>query len=1336
MGVCATAFSQKLQGHSTQRVANYWMFGNGLSFDFNCNPPEIKKSGNTYMREGSASIADRCGDLRFYTDGDSMWHFSHTPYQDTVFSLNGSKFATQSSVILPSKNILDMYWLFTIDDTIGPPNNKFGLSFTEIEQANLSAPGFFPAGKANQVLSTNTTEMIAAIDHEGGGGYWVVVKLKNQPEFHAYLVGANGPDPTPVISQAGIAGDESGQMKFSPSGEFLVISSPLQIFKFNDATGAVEEYLSFTGLGDQWASEGKRSSIAFSASSKFLYVANYGFLPPNDGNNTIFQINLEEKDTAFLKATINNIAPDKFSTTGGMQLAPNGKIYFIENDGFTLGVINEPELLGSDADIQRNSILLDAESGLFFPTFNQSWFSNYKPLKEEKFCSDDSTHFEIILDAWEGDIGGAKIDSMRWIFGDPLSGSKDTGWDEKPVHKYPGEGCYDVYLRVYSGGTFFEKNKLIRIKEAPSLNLGDGDTTLCIKPRLVTFFASSANNPGAKYDWYYDTLNAPIGDPEGEAGPNPKFPIATTESFKADIPGKYWVKKSWNCCAVWDTMVVYHDSIIPRFIVDDNLQCLQDNDFQFTNTSVPGIKPGSTKWEFGPGGKQTGEIVNVTFNQNGAFYPTMTTESGNGCKAKLTRIVLVVKHPEARFFIDTTQQCFKNNVFAIRDSSTIEFGQGGLQKWAFDLGDGFKTGLKKFTKSYKKPGEYDISLIVTSSQDCRDTATASVKIFEQPQAGFTVDDTSQCLSANDFEFIDTSFSDSDPINSRQWTYGDGTPVDDRTVLPPNFNRSYGSVDSFLVSLKVSTGIGCNDTAKKYIFVHGDPYVDFSIDSAEQCLNGNVFNFTDTTFTEKGVVQTKLWNFGDGGPIGTSGLNKSYANYGAYTIKLRVITNKGCTDSTSKSILLNPMPNAAFTVDKLISCFKDHSFTFSAAPSFIPVGTIDTYDWDFGDGTIDNIKDPLPKVFASDGNKKVLLTLLSNKGCIDSTQRVIQFYPTPVAVASVNDDTQCLEENLFNYSANGSTANGGNIKEYLWQFGDGTIDFGVNPPGKFYVNPDSFNVLLQVTTDDNCTDTATVLVRTLPSPIANFSVDPTCLFQPSEFKNKSSSSPGFITNWNWNLGDGTITTDSTPTHTYANTGNYTITLNIQSNFGCEAKATKVNEAEVKPLPQARFTTEKIDFDAKNTTIQFVDSSIDANQWFWDLGMGNLSSIQNPQIKYNDTVTLPVTLIISNAKGCFDTLTKSVFVAPDFFFHVPNAFTPNNDPLNPTYGGEGTLYYKEYNLQIYNRWGQKVFEAKNPLERWDGTYKGKDCIEGQYTYIYLLRDVYGFYHNYKGVLTMFR
>lgn len=1311
----------------SQRFAQYWMFGNHIAMDFNCDPPRLFRQGSLNVMEGSACISSECGDLQFYTDGDSIWNFGNFAFNTPPIPLNGSKMATQTAVILPSRNVPGDYYFFTVDDTLTQFSN--GLCYSEL---NGASSGMGTWSVTNKSLSKGTNEMIAAVDHANGKDYWVVSKIKGVPEFHAYLIsGVLGVDTNAVVSFAGVSSPESGQMKFSPDGKFLVIGRPLQILKFDNSTGEIKDYAAFTASpGDDWIGQG--GSIAFSPSGKKLYVNNYGFSGTQKGLNGIFQFDLESPSVMVLKNTGLSIS-SPFEPTGGMQVAPDGKIYIIEQpNSLKLSRINMPEEQGTAVMLERDIVDAPGNVGTFFPTFCQSFFHKRQPFTTTQLCSNDSTLFEVNISDWLDEIGTGKVSGVKWIFGDVASGSNDTSFSQTPKHKFTSEGCYYVSLTLTVNGSDFTQVKQIRISRAPTLKFPSRDTSLCTRPRIVTLFASSSDNPGATYEWYYDTLGAPPSHPDL----NPKFPIASSDFFKADIEGTYWVKKSWKCCDIWDTMTVKFDSLVPLFTVNDNLQCLYDNEFIFTNISKPSIKPGSTLWDFGPGGKQVGDVVKVTLNQNGAYYPTMTATSEKGCKGKLTRIILVVKHPEARFFTDTTEQCQEGNVFKIRDSSTIEFGQGGLQKWMFDMGDGYQTSLKQFTKSYNTPGAYNVSLVVTSSQNCRDTARTVLRVYDQPNAGFTVNDTSQCLSANKFLINDTSTSPIDSINYRQWIYGDGSPADDRTSLPLNFSKTYGSVDSFLLSLKVATGIGCVDSAKRYVYVHGDPYVDFFIDSAQQCLDGNVFNFTDTTFTEKGFVQTLIWDFGDSTPTASSGLNKSYAKYGAYNVKLRVITNDGCTDSTNKNILIHPMPNAAFTVNKTITCFKDHGFDFSAAASFIPVGTIASYTWDFGDATTSTLKTPPTKTYTKDTTHKVLLVLVSDKGCADTTQRVVQFYPTPVAVASVDKAVQCIEENLFNYTAEGSTANGGNIAEYLWQFGDGTIDLGKVPGGKFYVSPDSFDVLLQITTDNNCTDTASLRVRLLPSPIANFTVDPTCLFQPSKFKNKSYSTPGNITNWSWKLGDGSTSKDSTPVHTYSNTGNYTVTLNVLSNYGCEASVTKVNEAIVKPLPQARFGVIKTDFDEKKTTMLFSDSSIDADNRFWDLGKGNFSTQQSPLMVYDDTATLPVTLIISNTEGCYDTLSKSVFVAPDFFFHVPNAFTPNRDILNPTYGGEGTLYFKEYSLKIFNRWGQKVFDSDSPLKKWDGTYEGNQCPEGQYTYIYLLRDVYGYYHNYKGQLTLFR
>lgn len=1312
-----------LQGFG-QRQANVWMFGDGLSLDFNCVPPRPYKAGSTIPGDqGSASISNPCGDLLMYSNGNKLWNMRHDVVVPGGGNLAGSPLSLQSSVFIPSRHDPTKYYLFTVD--ADENLNMGGLSYTNITVTTIAPIISSP----NNLLKRNMAEMISACEHSNGKDDWVVAKVKNDDEFRAYRIDLNGVDTTPVVSKAGITSGESGQMKISPDGKWLVIRKPLQIFRFDNSTGEVTNFASDFSSMDSFLAEG--NSVEFSPNSRFLYLNNWNPSDPSD--NGYLQIDLSSGDSNKIKIMTYKIKDGGASPKGGMQLGPDGNIYVLDNpNNFWVSVIRFPNEQGSGCIYDDDVILMNGRVGLFLPTFNQSYFKDeYRPVTENDVCFSDTTLFDLNTSYWKSVTADATIDSVFFNFGDPASGPENTltVTNDKPWHVFTATGCFTVRMEVFTSTGSYQAERIMRISELPTLDIGPPDTTLCNAPRNIQLFAQIGNNPGATYQWFYDTLNTPPPGPLDQ-----KFPVSFDPDIKATISGKYWVKKSWKCCDAWDTITVFHDSIIPRFKLNDNLQCERDNDFAFSNTTT---NADSTIWDFGYGQKKYTPLANVHYPLNGTYYPKMTTFSANGCVGTLGTIVLVVKHPVARFFTDTAALCFKGNVFKISDSSTIEKGHGSLQQWKFDLGDSATTTQKQFTKSYTKPGIYNMRLVVTSSQQCRDTAYQLIQVYEQPKSGFRVDDTTQCLATNLFEFTDTSRQGIDAINFREWTYGDATPATDRSRQPLNHTKTYGSVDSFRVQLRTGSGIGCYDTATHYVYVYGNPYVDFTIDAQQQCLNNNNYNFIDTTHVVKGSVATRLWDFGDSTPVSNSGLNKVYKKYGAYTVKFKAISNKGCADSVSKSILLHPMPTAAFTVSDSITCFKNHSFDFSAAPSFIPVGTISSYNWDFGDGTTASVVSPPPLIYAQDTSHMVSLTLLSDKGCKDSVAKVVKFYPTPKAVIQVNNPVQCIEENLFYYTANGSDAPGGNIKEYLWQFGDGTIDVGKTPNGKFYVHPKDYNVQLQVTTDDNCSDTTSVNVKILPSPVADFSVAPTCLFQPSIFVNNSSSNPGKLVAWNWRLGDNTTSQDSSPVHTYSNTGTYTVTLEVISDFGCSASVTKINEAVVKALPEAKFGIIKTEYDEKNTTIQFVDSSIDVDQWYWELGAGKISTQQHPLEVYDDTATIPVKLIVSNDEGCFDSITRKIFVAPDFMFYVPNAFTPNNgDELNRYFGGEGTRYFQEYSLRIYNRWGEMVFESKNALHRWDGTYKGEFCPAGAYTYIYSLRDVYGYYHNYKGIINLIR
>ena len=116
--------------------------------------------------------------------------------------------------------------------------------------------------------------------------------------------------------------------------------------------------------------------------------------------------------------------------------------------------------------------------------------------------------------------------------------------------------------------------------------------------------------------------------------------------------------------------------------------------------------------------------------------------------------------------------------------------------------------------------------------------------------------------------------------------------------------------------------------------------------------------------------------------------------------------------------------------------------------------------------------------------------------------------------------------------------------------------------------------------------------------------------------------------------------------------------------------------------------------------------------WDFGNATNSSLSNPIGLYHDTGRFNVTQIVHNAY-CSDTITKNTgLLMPDFFYFLPNSFTPNSNNLNEELKGVGSKYIYKFTMEIYNRWGEKVFESFDITKGWDGTYKGSPCMEGAY------------------------
>ena len=129
-------------------------------------------------------------------------------------------------------------------------------------------------------------------------------------------------------------------------------------------------------------------------------------------------------------------------------------------------------------------------------------------------------------------------------------------------------------------------------------------------------------------------------------------------------------------------------------------------------------------------------------------------------------------------------------------------------------------------------------------------------------------------------------------------------------------------------------------------------------------------------------------------------------------------------------------------------------------------------------------------------------------------------------------------------------------------------------------------------------------------------------------------------------------------------------------------------------------------AINETVIFINQSIGAASWVWDID-GNNFTTQTVSQTYTEGGTYSVTLVATSSTGCKDTLERSFTVIEDLLYFVPNAFTPDGDEFNQVFKPIFTSGFDpfDYKFQIFDRWGELIFESNNPELGWDGTYQGK-------------------------------
>ena len=316
---------------------------------------------------------------------------------------------------------------------------------------------------------------------------------------------------------------------------------------------------------------------------------------------------------------------------------------------------------------------------------------------------------------------------------------------------------------------------------------------------------------------------------------------------------------------------------------------------------------------------------------------------------------------------------------------------------------------------------------------------------------------------------------------------------------------------------------------------------------------------------------------------------------------------------------------------------------------------------------------------------------------------------------------------------------GSIITTWWDFNDSTYSNELSPNHVFVIKKDTFQVKMVIVTSHGCYDTVIQTVTTHPIPTFKYKASSFSGCNPSSisFHDSSTVPGGTIVNWLWDFGDKSLTYNNDPTHIYVSEGKFFVSLMITSSYGCRMSDTLKYPIVIYPKPKAEFIVDPQETTMYEPTIRFTDESIGATLWNWDFGDKTISMDQNVMHTYPDTGTFVITQIAMNQYGCKDTAVHEVRINGEPTIFIPNAFSPDGNGVNDVFIPK-MFGVREFNMTIYNRWGDLIFTSNDSETGWNGKVDGVGETVKDDTYIYkiYIRDLKGNPRIFKGKLMVIK
>lgn len=793
--------------------------------------------------------------------------------------------------------------------------------------------------------------------------------------------------------------------------------------------------------------------------------------------------------------------------------------------------------------------------------------------------------------------------------------------------------------------------------------------------------------------------------------------LTPTHTFAQFNGNTVVLQASYNGCTNTDTLWGYE--LYPGFPYVDAVAAPQQA-CPWTPVSFAAFVSGtysSLYWDFGDGQTQGGPAHFHSYGITGQFQPKVVVTDFNGCTLEFPAPPITITQPTASFNMLPVQQICPPVPVSFQNTS-----QDAVQYlWSF--GNGATSSTEHPTTFYALPGLYEPWLVAIDEYGCTDTFTLSTGALLIPGP----------ILEN------LVISDPNPCPGQQVNFDVISP--NATLHIVNINNTGQYLQGEHVSYTY------NETGQYYPFVTLGVLV-----GSNFCL----VNFPQDTIVvaplDIQVTHPPSVCGGNIVPLTASGgheyqwypsVNVTAQNNSGSEVSVLIPDNgivwvtgtdeNGCEDTDSLLIEVLPKPVAAFSfTDKCV--YNNYSFE-NLSSSQQPIVA---YNWDFGGFGQSGQQEP-QFLFPQAGQYAVSLIVETNQGCTDTATYNVNVFPKPQAALSILGNCENAPVEMIN---NSTVSNPYSIQAVQWMLNDNFINANNGTNCTLYMSAGKHQASLIVETNVGCKDTASQDIEIRYKPEALFSVQSplACTGEPVLVSDHSFVPGGNGTlTWYFTADNGSLevmqgTPGQTIEYTSPHFGPVDVTLVVTTSYGCMDTLSAENYFYISPPVFALFDINPPVVNILDPKVTMLNQSVGYTSLHWDFGDGTTSNLEAVQHIYENPGEYKVTLVATNQYGCQDDTTAIITVTPEVALYIPNTFTPgNHDGINDVFSVKG-MGITTFEILIFDRWGEKIFESNEFNFRWDGHFRGSLVPQGTYIYRVIASDIYAKTYDFHGTINV--